>query len=103
MPDIVALATTGRLAEFRTANIWKDWRRTSVLPGLSLQRMYELALEVPQFAEGGIGVYDENFLHVDVRDRQARWARVSGEYVGIAELVSEPQLLAQEGSAITPG
>lgn len=73
------------------------------LPGLSLQRMYELALEVPQFAEGGIGVYDENFLHVDVRDRQARWARVSGKYVGIAELVSEPQLLAQERSAITPG
>ena len=73
------------------------------LPGLSLQRMYELALEVPQFAEGGIGVYDENFLHVDVRDRQARWTRVSGKYVGIAELVSEPQLLAQAGSAITPG
>jgi uncharacterized protein YcbK (DUF882 family) len=66
------------------------------LPGVSLQRMYQLALEVPQFAAGGIGVYDGNFLHVDVRDRQARWARVSGKYVGIAELVREPQLLAQE-------
>ena len=63
--------------------------------GLSLQRMYELALEVPQFASGGIGVYEGNFLHVDVRDRQARWARVSGKYVGIAELVREPQLLAR--------
>lgn len=30
------------------------------VPGLSLQKMYELALEVPQFAEGGIGVYDGN-------------------------------------------
>jgi len=37
------------------------------VPGLSMQRMYELALEVPQFAAGGIGVYDGNFLHVDVR------------------------------------
>ena len=73
------------------------------LPGLSLQRMYELALEVPQFAEGGIGVYDGNFLHVDVRERQARWARVSGEYVGIAELVREPQLLAQEEGATHSG
>jgi len=73
------------------------------LPGLSLQRMYELALEVPQFAEGGIGVYDGNFLHVDVRDRRARWARVSGKYVGIAELVRETQLLAQEEGATHSG
>jgi uncharacterized protein YcbK (DUF882 family) len=73
------------------------------LPGLSLQRMYELALEVPQFAAGGIGVYDGNFLHVDVRARQARWARVSGKYVGIAELVRAPQLLAQAESAAHSG
>jgi uncharacterized protein YcbK (DUF882 family) len=66
------------------------------LPGISLQRMYELALEIPQFAEGGIGVYDGNFLHVDVRDRRARWARVSGRYVGVAELVREPELLAKK-------
>jgi uncharacterized protein YcbK (DUF882 family) len=66
------------------------------VPGLSLQRMYELALEIPQFAGGGIGVYDGNFLHVDVRDRRARWARVSGRYVGLAELVREPELLAKE-------
>jgi len=73
------------------------------LPGLSLQRMYELALEVPHFAAGGIGVYDGDFLHVDVRDRRARWARVSGRYVGIAELVREPQLLAQEETADRSG
>ena len=64
------------------------------LPGLSLQRMYELALEVPQFAQGGIGVYDGGFLHVDVRDHRARWARVSGRYVGVAALVREPELVA---------
>lgn len=65
------------------------------LPGLSLQRMYELALQVPQFAQGGIGVYDGGFLHVDVRDHRARWARVSGRYVGVGALVREPELLAK--------
>lgn len=64
------------------------------VPGLSLQAMYELACQVPQFAEGGIGAYDSNFLHVDVRGHRARWARVRGKYVGIAELVREPTLLA---------
>lgn len=71
------------------------------LPGVSLQRMHELALEVPQFAEGGIGVYDGGFLHVDVRHHRARWARVSGRYVGIQELVHEPALLAEKGSLHT--
>ncbi len=65
------------------------------LAGISLQRMYELALEVPQFAQGGIGVYDGGFLHVDVRERSARWARVSGRYVGIRQLVREPELAAE--------
>ena len=60
------------------------------IPGLSLPCMYELALEVAQFAEGGIGVYDGNFLHVDVRKRRARWARVRGRYVEVGQLVREP-------------
>ena len=64
------------------------------LPGVSLQRAYELALEVPQFAQGGIGAYDGGFLHVDVREHSARWARVAGHYVGITELVREPEVLA---------
>lgn len=71
------------------------------LPGISLQRAYELALEVPQFAGGGIGVYDGNFLHVDVRERRARWARVSGKYVGIGELVQEPEMVAEVHQAPT--
>jgi hypothetical protein len=65
------------------------------IPGASLQRMYELAVEVPQFAEGGIGVYDINFLHVDVRERRAFWARVHGSYVDVRRLVREPQVLAR--------
>jgi uncharacterized protein YcbK (DUF882 family) len=68
------------------------------LPGLSLQQMYDLANEVPDFAQGGIGVYDENFLHVDVRDHRARWARVRGEYVAIHQLVHEPELVATKAA-----
>ncbi len=73
------------------------------LPGLSLQRMYELALEIPQFAGGGIGAYDGDFLHVDVRGHRARWARVHGEYVGIEQLVREPQLLAKKSNETHAG
>jgi uncharacterized protein YcbK (DUF882 family) len=58
--------------------------------GLDLQSMYELALRVPQFANGGIGVYDRDFLHVDVRQRSVRWAQMAGHYVGIDALVKEP-------------
>jgi hypothetical protein len=63
------------------------------IPGLSLQEMYELALQVPAFRNGGIGAYDSNFLHLDVRAEQARWARVRGEYVGIQHLVATPAVL----------
>jgi zinc D-Ala-D-Ala carboxypeptidase len=64
------------------------------IPGLSLQQIYELALQVPDFAQGGIGVYDGGFLHVDVRQHVARWARVRGQYVGIQHLIQEPVLAA---------
>jgi hypothetical protein len=65
------------------------------IPGLSVQQMYALASEVLQFAQAGIGAYDSNFLHVDVRDHRTRWARVSGKYVGIQELVRELSLIAK--------
>ena len=68
------------------------------IPGLSLQQMYEYALEVPEFFSGGIGVYDSNFLHVDVRGHVARWARVRGQYVGIQHLVREPVLMAKSAA-----
>jgi zinc D-Ala-D-Ala carboxypeptidase len=49
--------------------------------------LYEAALKIPAFAEGGIGVYPNpathGFVHLDVRPAQARWARVKGKYVGI--------------------
>jgi uncharacterized protein YcbK (DUF882 family) len=73
------------------------------LPGMSLQRMYELAASVAEFAEGGIGVYDGNFLHVDVRAHRARWARVRGRYVGVEALVREPQVLAEKAEGTHAG
>lgn len=60
------------------------------IPGFTLQQMYELALKVPEFADGGIGAYDGGFLHVDVRRGSSRWAHVRGQYVGIQHLVQEP-------------
>ena len=71
------------------------------IPSLSLQEMYELALRVPTFLKGGIGVYDGGFVHVDIRTHQARWARVRGQYVGIQHFVTTPATLiakVQDGS-----
>jgi len=54
---------------------------------MPLEQQYRLANSVAAFASGGIGVYDSDFLHVDVRGHRARWARVRGDYVGIEALV----------------
>lgn len=56
-----------------------------VIEGKSLKEMYALAQQVSAFK--GIGLYDGNFIHVDVRDTPARWARVKGQYVGIDALL----------------
>lgn len=51
-----------------------------------LSALYVNAESVDAFHGGGIGVYpDEGFIHVDVRDGSARWGRVKGKYVGLAE------------------
>lgn len=55
------------------------------IPPLSVEQMYRLSLKVPQFAAGGIGIYDGGFLHVDVRATIARWARVRGKYMSIEQ------------------
>lgn len=51
--------------------------------GMSLQQMYDLAEQVPEFEMGGIGVNDDGTLHIDVRAFKARWGRLNGVYVGI--------------------
>jgi uncharacterized protein YcbK (DUF882 family) len=60
-----------------------------VIEGKSLQEMYNLAVQVPDFLNGGIGVYDGQFIHVDVRDGKARWSRIAGHYGALDALVSE--------------
>ena len=63
--------------------------------GLSMAKAYELAESVPEFKNGGIGLYPgELFIHVDSRGSRARWARVDGKYVGVEE-----GLKAKEGKA----
>jgi uncharacterized protein YcbK (DUF882 family) len=69
------------------------------IAGMGLQAMYELAVRVPQFAKGGIGVYDRNFLHVDVRPQTARWAQVMGHYIDVHALVHEPPAAASAGQS----
>lgn len=58
------------------------------IQGLNLQQMYDRAKSIPAFAQGGIGVYQEGFIHVDVRSGIARWSRVRGVYLGINLLVT---------------
>jgi hypothetical protein len=59
------------------------------IPGLTMEETYELALEIPAFAKGGIGAYDGDFIHVDTRPNgPARWARVLGRYCAFDTLLS---------------
>lgn len=57
------------------------------VPGLTLQEMYDAARCVSAFSEGGIGVYDLNFIHVDVRSGSARWAFVGSKEEAVSALV----------------
>jgi len=57
------------------------------IKNLTLQQMYDRAMQVPEFANGGIGVYSEEFIHVDVRNYKARWARKNKVYLGLDTLV----------------
>lgn len=59
-----------------------------VVAGWNVKDLYDAAQSVPDFKQGGIGLYDSGFIHVDVRPNgPARWARVNGKYVGIEELL----------------
>lgn len=54
--------------------------------GPTLLEMYYAALEIPDFMNGGIGIYpnkdnsNAGFLHLDVRTNFARWSRIEGTY-----------------------
>lgn len=53
--------------------------------GRSSREIYDAAVEIPDFARGGIGVYQSDtdskkcFVHLDVRDGPARWGMHNGE------------------------
>ncbi len=50
-----------------------------VIAGHSVNAMYALALLVPTFFEGGVGIYpDKGFIHVDVRGVKSRWSMNAG-------------------------
>lgn len=60
------------------------------VPGMTLQQMYDAAKQIPEFRNGGIGVYDKNFIHVDARlDGPARWAFVGNQELAASVLVTE--------------
>ena len=55
-------------------------RAADLYPGyISLYRLIAAALTSPSFESGGIGLYpDSGIIHVDVRPRPARWAKLAG-------------------------
>lgn len=79
----------GEPNSFHLAQALMDGRAGDVrVPGLTLREMYQNALLVPAFKNGGIGVYPDGnnrFLHLDVRGVKARWGRIRGKYVSIEE------------------
>jgi uncharacterized protein YcbK (DUF882 family) len=53
---------------------------------MPLLMLYFEAIAVPEFREGGCGLYEDgNFVHVDVRGKRARWGRVDGKYTTITQ------------------
>ena len=57
-----------------------------VVRGMTPAEMYRLAEDIEAFHNGGIGVYpDKGFIHVNVRDRRARWGQLGGKYVALGK------------------
>ena len=59
------------------------------VPDVPLYIVYAAAIEIPYFRDGGIGLYYSAdgahpfWLHLDVRDGQARWGYINREKLGI--------------------
>jgi len=56
-----------------------------VISGQDVLGMYRLACEVPAFFHGGIGLYSNGFVHLDVRGHRARWGRIEGRYCSLKD------------------
>ena len=62
-----------------------------VIEGMTSEQAFALADKIPEFENAGIGVYDpETIIHVDVRDHKARWGRIKGKYVSLADFFGRP-------------
>jgi len=60
-----------------------------VIEGFTPVEMFFLAEQIPEFRNGGIGVYPDNgFLHLDVRKTSARWLKLKSNlgHLPISEL-----------------
>lgn len=55
---------------------------------LTVEQMYVLAEQVDGFRNGGLGVYDDGHLHIDVRGRRARWFKAKGKTVSVKDFFS---------------
>ena len=61
-----------------------------VIDGLTPVEMFCLAEKVAAFRNGGLGIYPNNgIIHVDVRDAHARWGRLDGKYVSLAQALEQ--------------
>ena len=63
-------------------------------PGVTVKDLYHLALQVPAFANGGLGVYPAHgFVHCDDRGTRSRWAvlRRGGPQVRIPKEYAPPK------------
>lgn len=68
-----------------------------IVPGLSPVDVAHVASSIEAFGRGGIGLYPPwtdrgvvrgRFVHLDVRDRFARWGRRGAEYITYPEAVA---------------
>ena len=53
--------------------------------GKTTLELYGVARRVHKFFTGGIGLYDTDFIHVDVRQGVARWSRLDGKYCKLTD------------------
>ncbi len=59
------------------------------IKGLTPFQTFRLAEKIEAFKSGGMGLYPQHgFVHVDVRGRKARWAKLHGRSVSIAQAMN---------------
>jgi uncharacterized protein YcbK (DUF882 family) len=63
-----ALAGGARNSQHLLGNAADIW-----VADMTADQLYRAALQVPAFATGGIGVSQGHYIHVDVREIEARW------------------------------